>query len=210
MVYMRRRWGRALMIKKEGNMKTWGLFRPFTSREIAFIAMMGAAGNALSMLSTYVGNIHPQIALDLSHVATFISALYLGPLSGFVTGCIASLFPFYRFGLTGLLGPVLGLMVIFEKGLTGLFAGILARKVRPFIAVILGYVPECILMYLTLVHLTSVLYFLALPDAATIFGAIFLTIFFKAWLEIFVMSFLMEVINLNQSFRQLLTRIRGD
>lgn len=198
------------MIEKRGNMKTWGFFRPFTSKEIAFIAIMGAMGNALSILSAYIGNIHPQIALDLSHVATFISALYLGPISGFVTGCIASLFPFYRFGLTGLLGPVLGLMIIFEKGLTGLFAGMLAKKVRPFFAVILGYIPECILMYITLVHLTAFLYFLVSPNAAVIFAAIFLTILSKAWLEIFVMAFLMELINLNQSFRQLLTSIRSD
>ncbi|MFQ5758220.1 MAG: ECF transporter S component [Candidatus Bathyarchaeia archaeon] len=198
------------MIEKRGNMKTWGLFRPFTSKEIAFIATMGAMGNALSMLSAYIGNFHPQIALDLSHVATFISALYLGPLYGFVTGCIASLFPFYRFGLTGLLGPVLGLMIIFEKGLAGLFAGILAKKVRPFFAVILGYVPECILMYITLVHLTALLYFMVPPNAAVIFAAIFLTIFSKAWFEIFVISFLMELFNLNQSFRQLLASIRSD
>jgi len=198
------------MIEKRRYTRTGGFFRPFTSKEIAFIATMGAMGNVLSALSAYIGNIHPQIALDLSHIATFIAALYLGPLPGFLTGCIASLFPFYRFGLTGLLGPILGLLIIFEKGLSGLFGGMLAKKVRPFFAVILGYIPESILMYITLVHLTALLYFLVPPNAAVIFAAIFLTILSKAWLEIFTISFLMELINLNQSFRQLLMNIRSD
>lgn len=64
-------------------------------------------------------------------------------------------------------------------------------------------------MYITLVHLTAVFYFLVLPNAALIFAGIFLTILTKAWTEIFVMGFLMEIINLNQAFRQLLISIRG-
>jgi len=198
------------VIEKREGMKTGRVFRPFSSKEIAFIAMMGAMGNVLSALSAFVGNFHPQIALDFSHVATFIAALYLGPLSGFVTGCIASLFPFYRFGLTGLLGPILGLLVIVEKGVTGLFAGMWAKKVRPFFAVILGYVPECILMYATLVHLTAFFYFLCPPNAAVIFAAIFFTaIFPKAWVEIVTLAFLMEILNRSRSFRQLLINIGG-
>lgn len=197
------------MSKERGPDKTSRWFRPFTTKEIAFIAMMGAMGNILSALSAYIGNLHPQIAFDLSHIATFIAALYLGPLSGFVTGCIASFFPYYRFGVAGFLGPIVGLLVIVEKGSTGLFSGILARRVRPFFAVILGYIPECILMYITLVHLTAIFYFLVLPNAALIFSGIFLTILTKAWIEIIIMGFLMEIVNLNRAFRQLLISIRS-
>lgn len=62
--------------------------------------------------------------------------LYLGPIPRLITDCIASFLPFYRFGLTAL-------SIITETRLTGLFSGILAKRVRPFFAVILGYIPEC-------------------------------------------------------------------
>jgi len=170
-----------------------------SSKKVAFVATIGALGNALSWLSVYLATIiHPQIALDLSHIGTFIGALNLGPSYGFLIGCLVSITPYYRFGVTGLLGAIFGLFVIVEKGLTGFFSGILKKRTRPFVAVVLGYIPESIIMYFTLIHGTAIF---VSPHVSEIFQSIILVIVIKAWIEIISMGFLMEIIQRNKGLQ---------
>jgi len=172
------------------------------SKDLAIVALMGALGNILSMMTLYLGTIHPQIALDLSHLATLIVAVFRGPLMATIVGAIISLEPFYRFGIAGWLGPIVGLSFIPGKAMTGYFVGILARRMRPLPAVLLGYIPESVFTYITLKYVTMLL----IPHIAPLFtDAVILTILVKAWLEIILLGFLMEIIARNKAIKQLLS-----
>ena len=162
-----------------------------SSRCIAFVATMGALGNVLAILSLFLAPIHPQIALDFSHIGTFIGALYCGPGWGFVTGALVAIAPFYRFGVAGWYGPLLGSGIILGKAITGLSFGLLVKRARPFTSVILGFVPEFFYTYVYLKYVTI----LFLPNlAAYMTDAVIFSILIKAWFEIFVMAFIVEAI----------------
>jgi len=171
------------------------------ARCVAFVASMGALGNVLALLSLFIAPIHPQVALDLSHIGTFIAAMYCGSGWGFVTGAIVALAPFYKFGIAGWYGPLLGLAIIPGKAITGLSFGLLVKRFRPFPSVILGFVPEFIFTYVFLKYVT--IYFL--PNlAAFMTDAVIFSILTKAWFEIFVMAFIVEAIYRKQLFRGVL------
>ncbi len=185
------------------NTQTWRLKN---SKEIALIVIMGALGNVLALTASYLGNIHPQVALDLSHIATFIIALNLGPLAGFTTGCIAGLFTYYRFGVIGAYGPFLGLLIIPLKGITGIFSGLLARRTRPLFAVTLGYIPESVGTFLYMRYVAA----LFLPaEVMQFIIPIITTVLIKAWVEIFVLGALMEIIQRNQALQHFIKSTRA-
>jgi len=170
------------------------------SKDIALLALMGALGNIIAAITTYVGTIHPQIAFDFSHLATLLVAVFRDPIMGAIVGAMISLEPFYRFGVTGWLGPIVGLSFIPGKAMTGYTAGILARRTRPVLAVLLGYVPECIFTYITLKYITMLL----IPTVAPFFtDVVIFTILTKAWIEIVLLGFLMEIIARNKAIKQL-------
>ena len=60
------------------------------SRRVAGVALLGALGNVLAIFSTVLGNIHPQIAVDLSHLATVLAAYTMGPADATLVGAIIS------------------------------------------------------------------------------------------------------------------------
>jgi hypothetical protein len=101
---------------------------------------MGAFGNALSGLSIYSAPLIPEIslgaitlslALDLSHLATFISALIGGPIFGATTGLISGAVVAYEFGFSK--GNVLtGFALPIGKAITGAVAGLLISKLNFF------------------------------------------------------------------------------
>lgn len=178
------------------------------ARVISFTAMMGALGNTLSVISiglTKAG----QVGLDLSHVATFVAAIYGGPYIGFLAGLIGGFAAGIYFGpLSGL--AWLGLIGLpFGKALTGLTTGFLYRMLNvnqrsyPSLStipvVLLGYVPEC---------LFTILYFTVLVPY--FFGWIniplLVTILVKAWIEIAVMSILMAALTGNGGFKNLMNK----
>ena len=77
------------------------------SRAVVLVAVLGALGNILSGLSIYsaplipaipLGAISISLALDLSHLSTFIGALVGGPLAGTLTGFISGALAAYQFG----------------------------------------------------------------------------------------------------------------
>jgi len=160
-------------------------------RQVAFVASMGALGNVLALLTVSIPTPVSQVALDLSHVATLIVALYSGPVLGGITGALVSVVPFYRFGVTGWFGPAVGFLIIPLKSLTGITAGVLGKRLRPGIATLLGYVPECVATY---AYFTVIVPFF-LPDVAQyITQGFIILVLSKAWLELGIIAVIMEAI----------------
>lgn len=157
---------------------------------IAFSAILGAFGNVLAIFSTVIGNIHPQIAVDLSHISTVIAAFTIGPIWATLVGFLISVVPFIRFGLMGSLGPVVGSLIFPGKALTGLFTGLIATKInRPSVALLLGYIPECLFTWATFKLWIPIL----APQLSNwITDAIIYGILVKAWIEIIVIGIISE------------------
>jgi len=162
------------------------------SGKVALSALLGALGNVLALISVFLGNIHPQIAVDLSHVATAIAAFSLGPTWATAVGFLVSVVPFIRFGLLGSLGPLTGSLIFPGKAMTGLFAGTLAkRKHRPFIAMTIGYIPESAFTWATFKLWIPVF---APQLSIWITDVIIYGIIIKAWIEILMIGLLAELL----------------
>lgn len=166
--------------------------RSFSS-QIATCAIFGALGNVLALLSTQLASLHPQMAVDLSHLGTLYVAATLGPLWGGLTGAIVSFTPFVRFSIQGYIPPLLGLTMFPLKALTGVCAGFLMRKrIRPVFSVPLGYIPESFFTYAVLT--VGIRAFLSVEEAAFFSKALVLSILTKAWVEILLLGFLIELL----------------
>jgi len=168
-----------------------GLYTQTAARQVAFVASMGALGNVLALLSVSIPTPVSQIAPDLSHVGTLIVALYSGPVLGGITGALVSIVPFYRFGVAGWFGPLVGFLIIPLKSLTGITAGLLGKKMRPGFATLLGYVPECVSTYL---YFMLVVPFFLPQIAAYVTQAFVILVLAKAWVELGIIAVIMEAI----------------
>ncbi len=172
------------------------------ARTVAFAALMGAFGNALFLLSQSLQLIPGgQVALDLSHIATFISALYGGPLVGTLVGGLVGLGPGLYFGsVAGAIGLYLPMMV-FGKALTGLTAGLLSRALRSrssrlvLLIVPISFLPECSIIIAFFTVLVPWLY------------PILPVVLVKAWIEIIFMAFLMGALAGNKGFVELMGKL---
>jgi hypothetical protein len=151
------------------------------------------------------------VALDLSHIATFVSAVfggaYVGAAVGFLGGVYAGYYFGYvggSFGLMSLLGLPLG------KALTGLLAGSLYTRLRvaknsknaflTFPVTLGSYVPESIYTFFYFVSLAP--FFLGAYVTEYITMTFVLTVILKGWMEIVIMSALMTALMTRASFRQ--------
>ena len=179
------------------------------SRKIVFIAMMGALGNVLFLITHYVGPLAPGVSFDLSLITTFIAALYGGPLLGLVTGAFVGVFPGIYYGPLGS-GSWLGLIGLpVGKALTGLVCGILARKLglhsrnRSSLltvpTVLISYIPECFFTIAYFMYLMP--YFVGIPGSGFLIFVIP-----KAWTEVVVISILMAALVGNQGFKNFIER----
>jgi len=178
--------------------------RRFNSKKLVFIAVMSALGNILAGISIYLGPISPGVALDLSHVATFIAAIYGGPVIGFLVGLFGGIFSGVYFGplgnlsWLGLIGLPLG------KSLTGLTTASFYRlfnvkqrsrqSILTLLIVFFSYIPEC--LFTVFFFLNIMPYFLGLGGGLTMLWFILP----KAWGEITLMSFLMAALVGNEGF----------
>jgi riboflavin transporter FmnP len=180
-----------------------GLRAISAGRNVAFVASMGALGNVLALLTLAIPTPISQVAPDLSHVATLIVALYSGPALGGMTGAIVSLAPFYRFGVTGWFGPLVGFLIIPLKALTGVTAGFLGRRFRPAVATLLGYLPESAATYL---YFVSVVPFFLPEVASYITEGFIVLVLSKAWVELGIIAVLMEAIKRRDIVGRLLTK----
>ena len=179
------------------------------SKNIAFMAMMGALGNILFLFSYYMGPIIPgEVALDLALVTVFVAAFYGGRLAGFLTGLFAGIFPGIYFGPLGL-GSWLGLVCLpIGKSLTGFVSGLFYKGLnvdqRPHKSVLtvplvlLSYIPECIF---------TIAYFVILLPNLIGGGGVGILAFVlpKAWVEVVFISFLMAALVGNQGFSSFIT-----
>ena len=170
-------------------------------RQVAFVASMAALGNVLALLTVSIPTPISQVAPDLSHVATLIVALYSGPVLGGITGAMVSIVPFYRFGVTGWFGPIVGFLIIPLKSLTGITAGFLGKRLRPAFATLLGYVPEFVSTYLY--FMLVVPFFLPQVGQYITQGFVVLVLS-KAWLELGIIAVIMEAIKRRDIVRRLL------
>ncbi len=153
-------------------------YRLFRVAVIARVGIFSAIGILLGYLSlTLAPIIGNQVALDLSHLGTMASAIFVGPFAGFITGGIVGIPPSLRFG-----NPLIAV----GKLITGFCVALVFRYVKsPFLAVVLGYIPESLITYLTL-GVFGIPYSLPLPVIYTILG--------KAWIEIGVIGVVMEIL----------------
>jgi len=172
-------------------------------RQLAFVASMGALGNVLALLTVSIPTPISQVAPDLSHVATLIVALYSGPVLGGITGAIVSIVPFYRFGVTGWFGPLVGFLIVPLKSLTGVTAGFLGKRLRPALATLLGYVPESISTYL---YFMLVVPFFLPEVAPYVTQGFVVLVLSKAWLELGIIAVLMEAVKRRDIVSRLLTK----
>ncbi len=173
---------------------------------IVYVAVMAALGTAVSILTINTVQLGAtQISLDLSHLGTFMVAIPGGAILGAITGAIAGIYPGIAFGyIWGSLGIVglIGLPV--GKAMTGFTSGAVQRTFkRPFLSVILGYVPECLF---TIWFFVFIVPFMT-PIPAEFVLIIAMGIVGKAWIEILFMAFLMETIFLSRGIVSMLKTI---
>jgi len=186
------------------------------SKEIAFIATMSALGLTLSALSLNIAPILNSVggqggaALDLSHIATFIAAVFGGPYIGALVGFIGGIYAGYYFGyVLGSLGLLSLIGVPFGKALTGLTAGFLYNKLRvnnrknssllTTAIVLVSYIPECTFTIIYFLYIVALIYGYAMSFMIPI-------VIPKAWIEITVMSVIMGALVGNTGFKEFMLK----
>jgi len=187
------------------------------AKQTAFVAMMSSMGIALSLISLNMGLIAVAVpgqgaaALDLSHLATFVAAIFAGPYIGAAVGFLSGIYAGYYFGyVAGGLGLLSLIGVPFGKALTGLLAGFLYKKLKlgsssrrsvwAIPITLLSYVPESIFT------VTYFLYIVTLVGTPAMSFMLPIVIP-KAWIEIGVMSLILATLAGNMGFREFITRL---
>lgn len=184
-----------------------------SSKGVVFIAMMGALGNVLSFISITVSPIVPSIplgvmsfslAIDLSHITTFIAALLGGSIVGGLTGLVGGLVAAYKFGfsqgnlLTGFALPI-------GKALTGITAGLVVSVFRHLSKRELVMVPATVISYLPEALYTVFIFLVVLP---MVYGSQVLLIVFtaqiiaKAFVEMVIMGLILAALLGNRGFAE--------
>lgn len=188
------------------------------SKQIAFTTIMSALGLLLSTLSLNIAPIFSAVgqggaALDLSHIATFIAAIFGGPFLGATVGFISGIYAGYHFGyVIGSLGLLSLIGVPSGKALTGLTSGFLYKKLRinesprastlTIPIILMSYLPECIYTIVYFRYLVPYFYGFAMEFMIPI-------VISKAWVEIVVMSLLMGALAGNSGFKEFIFRFFG-
>lgn len=187
------------------------------AKQTAFVAMMSAMGIALSLISLNIGLISVAVpgqgaaALDLSHLATFVAAVFAGPYIGAAVAFLSGTYAGYYFGyVAGGLGLLSLIGVPFGKALTGLLAGFLYKKLkigsssrRSIWAIpitLFSYVPESIY---TVIYFLYIVTLVGTPAMSFMLPLVIP----KAWLEIGVMSVIIAALAGNTGFREFITRL---
>lgn len=185
-----------------------------SAKSVVFIAVMSSLGNVLSFISIKVSPIIPSIplgpisvslALDLSHVTTFIAALFGGPAIGGLTGMVGGFVAAYEFGFSkGNLITGFGLPV--GKALTGVTAGLIMRAFGLFTKRRLLILPTTVISYVPEALFTAFLFIFVLPP---IFGLplwliniITAQILVKAFVEMVIMGLILGALVDNLGFTE--------
>lgn len=185
------------------------------TKQTAFIAVMSALGLLLSAISL---NVAPWLssvgqggaALDLSHIATFIAAIFGGPFVGAAVGFLSGIYAGYYFGyVLGTLGMLSVIGVPIGKALTGLIAGFLYKKLKisnsprsstlTIPIVLISYIPECIYTIIYFLYIVLFVYGFSMDFMIPL-------VIPKAWIEITVVSILMGALAGNVGFKEFILR----
>lgn len=184
--------------------------KEMNAKETALAVMLSVLGTVLSAISLGVVPLFQGVALDLSHVATFVAAIIGGPFLGAFVGFMGGIYAGYYFGFStvGGLGFLSLIGIPLGKAMTGGVAGFLYRRFKlgasgrsalAIPATLLAYVPESVY---------TVLYFLFI---VTLVNAPMMTFMIplvipKGWFEIAVMSILMSALAGNSGFSDFVNR----
>lgn len=176
---------------------------------------MSALGILLSALSLNVAPVLSTVgqggaALDLSHIATFIAAIFGGPYIGAVVGFAGGIYAGYYFGyVLGSLGLLSLIGLPLGKALTGLTAGFLYKRLKisdnsrastlTVPIVLISYVPECLFTIAYFTYMVTYFY----GESMAVMVPIVIT---KAWIEIALMSVIMGALAGNIGFKDFITR----
>lgn len=177
---------------------------------------MGALGNFLGVVPIFLLHIPTpgvsQVAFDFSSIVVVVVAIFAGWRLGALTGLIAGLGPMvmfgYVYGNTGLITILLPV----GKALTGLLVGLIAqiagssRRLRTpyvFLAVLIGFVPEALLIWFYFVNIVP----LFVPGASTYAPGLALPVFVKGWAEMIIIAFLAAALTGNTGFRSFLEKM---
>jgi LytS/YehU family sensor histidine kinase len=189
--------------------------RKMNAKQTAFVAVMSALGLLLSAFSLNMAPLLGTVgqsgaALDLSHIATFIAAIFGGSYIGAIVGFLSGIYAGYYFGyVMGTLGVLSLIGVPFGKALTGLIAGFLYKKLRinssarsstltvPIILV--SYIPECIYTILYFLYIVLYVYGFSMSYMIPL-------VIPKAWIEITIISLLMGALAGNAGFKEFIIR----
>ena len=181
-----------------------------TSKGLSFVALMAALGNVLSYISIQLAPLLPSIplgpvsfslALDLSHLATFIAALLGGPVVGGLTGLVGGSVAAFEFGFSK--GNIVtGIGLPLGKALTGVAAGIVFNslrngRLRLVAAAAISYVPEAIFTWVLFVYLFPPL--LGFPEALAL--AVATQVIVKAFVEMLILGSVMAYLAGSKGFQ---------
>jgi uncharacterized membrane protein len=185
------------------------------AKQTAFVAMMSALGLLLSAISLNVAPLLTAVgqsgaALDLSHIATFIAAIFGGSYVGAMVGFLSGIYSGYYFGyVMGSLGVLSLIGVPFGKALTGLTAGFLYKRLKinnssrsstiTIPITLISYIPECIYTIFYFLYIVLYVYGTAMSFMIPI-------VIPKAWIEITVMSIIMGALAGNIGFKEFILR----
>ncbi len=177
--------------------------RTSRSREIAFVAIMSAMGNALAAL-TLAPTMFKQIALDFSSLPVLIAAVFAGPRVALFTGLIAGLLPSVFFGFIGGQLGFLGFTTSLGKALQGVVTAYLVRlwwrpggsTMRLIPLILVGFIPEAI--WITAVFTVLSPFFL---PSLTFMPTLAIPILIKGTFEMFVMAFFVAALSGHEGFR---------
>jgi len=175
-----------------------------------FIAIMASLGNVLSFITMQLtpfapniplGPVTVSIALDISHLTTFIAAIYGGPGIGAITGAVGGLVAAFQFGFSqGNIVTGIGLPI--GKALTGLTAGYVFNwfkelRYANIISAMGSYIPEAIFTYVLFKYLLPVT--MGLPVGIVV--AIAIQIIVKAFIEMVILGVMLNGLTGNAAFR---------
>ena len=187
------------------------------AKQISFIAIMSSLGIVISIITLNLGPISLAVggqagsALDLSHIATFVAAIFGGPVVGATVGFLGGIYAGAYFGyVRGTLGLLSLIGLPIGKAMTGLLAGFLYKRLKVLsgsghsvlvvASTLLSYVPESVY---TVVYF---LYMVALVNGSGMSFMIPLVIP-KAWVEIVAMGLMMGVLIGNSGFKNIGKRL---
>lgn len=181
-----------------------------TSKGLSFVALMAALGNVLSFISIQLSPIVPSIplgpfnfslALDLSHLATFIAALLGGPVVGGLTGLVGGFVSAFQFGFSQ--GNIItGIGLPLGKAMTGIVAGILFQRItvgrwKTLAITVISYIPEAIFTAFIFIYLYPIFYGLPTEVAVLIVTQIIV----KAFVEMLLLGTILTYIVGSRGFQ---------